>query len=89
MSDLNRMAGYAIATVTLATVTLVGIAVVTGFSQAETSRTVVNNTTTIVEYAIDNATAQLFIAGLTVFGTFMSIISLALVGKIIIGIVRE
>ena len=74
MSDLNRMAGYAIATVTLATVTLVGIAVVEGFKDTE---------------QVSNTTADLFIAGLTVFGTFMSIISLALVGKIIIGIVRE
>jgi hypothetical protein len=74
MAELMKMSGYAIATVALATITLVGIAVVSGFKTTG---------------QVDNTTADLFVAGLTVFGTFMSIISLALVGKIIISIVRD
>jgi len=88
MAELMKMAGYAIATVTLATVTLVGIAVVNGFKDAYVTKEYANGTQ-YNESLIDGTTADLFIAGLTVFGTFMSIISLALVGKIIIGIVRE
>lgn len=71
MGDLDKMQGKAIAVVGLAVVTLVGLAIITQFKTSA---------------LITNATADLFIAGLTIFGTFMSIIVLALVGKIIIGL---
>jgi hypothetical protein len=71
MADIKNMAVSAIATTALATVTLTGIAVVQGYRDTG---------------LVDNTTADNFIAGLAIFGTFMTIITLALVGKIIIGL---
>ena len=71
--DMKKMATYAIATGTLAIVTLTSIAVVEGYKDTG---------------LVDNTTADLFVAGLKVFGTFMAIITLSLVGKIIINIYR-
>ncbi len=74
MANLDKMSGYAIAVGGLATVTLTSIAVIGGFKESG---------------SIDNATADKFIDGLVVFGTFMSVIVLALVGKIIISLFRQ
>jgi len=74
MKDLKYMSAGALATVTLAVVTLIGIAIVTEFKNSS---------------FIDNTTADLFIAGLVVFGTFMSLITLVVVGKLIIGLVKN
>jgi len=76
MSDegLKGMSSAAIATVTLAAVSLTGIAVLTGFKDSG---------------SVDNTTADKFISGLAVFGTFMTVITLALVGKIVIGIFKK
>jgi len=71
--ELKKMTAAAIAMVSLTVTTLMGIVVVT---QLKTS-----------DY-IDNTTADLFKAGLIVFGTFASLISLVLVAKIIIGLVK-
>ena len=71
MADIKNMAVSAIATTALATVTLTGIAVVQGYKDTG---------------LVANETAEDFIAGLAIFGTFMTIITLALVGKIIISL---
>ena len=71
--DIKKMSSYAIATGTLAIVTLTSIAVVEGYKDTG---------------LVDNATADQFVSGLKVFGTFMAIITLSLVGKIIINIYR-
>ena len=73
-TNLKVMGAYAVAVVTLAIVTLMGIAVVNGFK-----------TTGLV----DNATADLFIGGLVIFGTFIGVIVIALVGKIVIGLFKK
>ena len=73
MKELKTMSAGALATVTLAVTTLIGIAIVTQMKSNS---------------YIDNTTADLFIAGLTVFGTFMSLITLVLVGKIILNLIR-
>ncbi len=73
-NDIDGMRTSAIAATSLAAITLVGIAVVTGFKDSG---------------QVVNATADLFITGLTVFGTFMAVIVLAIVGKIIIGLFRS
>ena len=74
MSDeLKQMGKYAIGTVSLAGITLMGIAVVTGFKNTN---------------LVDNTTAQYFVTGLTTFGIFMGLITLAIVAKIIIKIVK-
>jgi len=74
MKELKVMSAAALATVTLAVTDLIGIAIVT---QMKTNA------------YVDNTTADLFIAGLVVFGTFMSLITLVLVGKIILNLIRS
>ena len=71
--NLKVMGAYAVAVTTLAIVVLMGIAVIGGFK-----------TTGL----ISNATADLFINGLIVFGTFVGVIVLALVGKIVISLFK-
>jgi len=74
MADgLNMMSKSAIAVGALAAVTLVSIAVVNGFKDTN---------------LVDNTTADAFITGLTIFGTFTAVIVLALVGKIVIGLFK-
>lgn len=73
MKELKVMSAAALATVTLAVTTLIGIAIVT---QMKTNA------------YVENDTADLFIAGLVVFGTFMSLITLVLVGKIILNLIK-
>jgi len=73
-SSLKLLIGAGIATTALAIIVLTGIAVLTGFKDSGT---------------VVNATADLFIAGLTIFGTFMAVIVLALVGKVIVGMFRK
>ena len=73
MSDIKKMSAYAVATVTLAVSTLMGIAIVTQMKS---------------NAYVDNTTADLFVTGLTVFGTFMSLITLVLVAKIILGLIK-
>lgn len=68
------MQASAIAVVGLSAVTLTGLAVVSGFKDTG---------------LVDNTTADNFIAGLAIFGTFMAVIVLALVGKIIIGLFQK
>ncbi len=71
MGNLANLQGSAIAVVGLSAVVLTGLAVVQGFKDSAT---------------VDNATADKFIAGLAIFGTFLAVIILALIGKIIIGL---
>jgi len=73
-SSLKLLIGAGIATTALAIIVLTGIAVLTGFKDSGT---------------VVNATADLFITGLTIFGTFMAVIVLALVGKVIVGMFRK
>jgi len=73
-TDLKKMSAYAIATGALAIVTLTSIAVVQGYKDTN---------------LVDNTTAAAFISGLAIFGTFMAIITLSLVGKIIISIYKQ
>lgn len=79
-NNVESMKGAAVAVLALSAIVLTGIAVVTGFKIAmwELDPSGGANVT--------NASADKFIAGLTIFGTFMSIIVLAIVGKIIVGL---
>ena len=73
-SDMKALATYAVAVVILAVVVVMGIAVLGGFK-----------TTNL----ISNTTVDLFISGLVVFGTFIGIIVLAAIAKIIIKMFRH
>jgi len=65
-----RKLGYAaIAVVSLAIIVVTGIAVLGGFGDTG---------------LIDNTTVQLFVTGLKIFGTFIGVIVLAVIGKAII-----
>lgn len=69
VGDMRKLGYAAIAVVSLAIIVVTGIAVLGGF--ADTG-------------LIDNATVQLFITGLKIFGTFIGVIVLAVIGKAII-----
>lgn len=73
MASINKMSVAAIAIVVLAVVVVMGIAVLGGFKDTG---------------LVTNATVDLFIAGLGVFGTFIGIIALAVVAIIIIGLFK-
>jgi len=72
-NTLKAMGGAAVAVVSLAAITLTGLAVIGGFKDTN---------------LITNATADKFIAGLGIFATFMGVIVLALVGKVVVGLFR-
>jgi len=71
MVELKGMVAAATAVISLAAVSLTGIAVLVGFKKTG---------------LVDNTTADNFIAGIAIFGTFMAVIALAIVGKIIISL---
>lgn len=73
-ANLKLMSASAIAVVGLAAIVLTGLAVIDGFKDTN---------------LVNNTTADAFITGLAIFGTFMAVIVLALVGKIIIGLFRK
>lgn len=82
MAEINKemksMALFAVVAVALAITTVIGIVLLD--KMKTTSMGNLSNTSG-VNTSLDN-----FITGLTVFGSFMGIISLALVGKIIMGL---
>ena len=69
--NLDYMKTSAIAVLVLSAVVLTALAVVQGFKDTN---------------LVDNTTADAFITGLGYFGTFVGIIVLAIIGKIIIGL---
>ena len=90
-SDLKMMSAYALASVALAAVTLVGIAVVPQFKTGSTLFTEpagCGGANSTLPWCVMEANANAFIAGLAIFGSFMSVISIALVGKIVIGLFK-
>ena len=74
MSGIDNLKGYAMAVVGLAIVDVMGLAVISGFKDTG---------------LVDNNTADAFSTGLAVFGTFIGVIVLALVGKIIMGLFQN
>ncbi len=74
MAGIDSMSGSAVAVVGLAAITLTGLAVVQGYEDTG---------------LVDNTTADAFLAGLAIFGTFMAVIVLSIVGKIIVGMFKR
>ena len=74
MAGIGDLKGYAIAVGALAVVDMTTIAVVIGFKDTN---------------LVDNTTADKFVTGLTIFATFVGVIILALIGKIIVGLYKE
>jgi len=71
------MGGFAIGLVSLAIISVMGIAVLVGFKTSGTMD------------LQGNATIDAFILGIAVFGTFATVMALALVGKIIINLMKQ
>lgn len=70
----KEMTASAIAVVGLSASVLVGLAIVDGF--ADTG-------------LVNNTTAQRFVTGLGIYGSFVGVIVLALIGKIILGLFKK
>lgn len=70
---LKTLQASGIAVVALAAIVLTGLAIVQGFKDSN---------------VVDNATADKFILGLAIFGTFTGIIVLAIIGKAIVGLFK-
>jgi len=73
-SEFEKLKGYAIALGALAAIVLTTLAIVQGFKDSKT---------------VDNNTADLFISGLALFGTFAGILVLAVIGKSVIGLFKK
>jgi len=74
MAGIGDLKSYAIAVGALAVVDMTTIAVVLGFKDTG---------------LVNNDTADKFVTGLTIFATFVGVIILALIGKIIVGLYKE
>jgi len=74
MGGLSNMRKDAVAVGSLAAVVLVTLAVIGGFKNTN---------------LIDNATADLFTTGLTIFATFVGVIVLAIVGKMVVSLFKD
>lgn len=71
---VNALKAYAIAMGVLAAVVLMTLAVITGFK--ETGK-------------VDNTTADLFSTAITIFGSFAGILVIAMMAKVVIGLMRS
>jgi len=85
--NMKNMIPYAVAVTTLAITVVISIAVLGGFKGTGTAYYNSSNASQLLSYTefVSNATIDLFIDGLVIFGTFIGVIVLAIVGKIIIG----
>ena len=81
MANLDELRKGAVAVLTLTLVDLTAIAIVTQFKVSGVLGVGVTGNTT-------NATADKWITGLTLFATFITIIIIAIVGKIVIGLFK-
>ena len=83
--DLKMMQSGAIAVIGLSAITLTAIAVVTGFKTSGALDVHPNDSLS----GTGNSSADSFITGLTIFATFIGVIILAIVGKIIVGLFKK
>ena len=72
--SLSVLGAYAISLVTLAAIDLTGIAVVREYKASG---------------LVDNDTADDFVAGLTIFGAFVGVLAISVIGKAVIGLFKK
>ena len=91
MKEFLIMGAAATGLVTLGIVSVVGIAVLQGLKDANNTTTTLANGTIVSGPGLGfaNATVTLFQTGIGIFGTFSTVIALVLVGKIILGLLRQ
>jgi len=73
-SDFKNLGAYAIGLVSLAAIDLTGIAVVQQYKDSG---------------LVDNTTADQFVAGLAIFGAFVGVMAISVIGKIVIGLFKK
>ena len=73
-TGLKELGGSVIIIIAVAVASVMGIAVLQGFKDTNT---------------VDNTTVDLFIAGIALVGSFIGIIMLAIIGKIVIGMFKN
>jgi hypothetical protein len=74
MGQMRLLGAYAIGLVSLAAIDLTGIAVVTQYKSTG---------------LVDNTTANQFITGLAIFGAFVGVLAISVIGKVIVGLFRK
>lgn len=72
--ELKNLGTLAIALVSLAAVTLTGIAVITQYKNSN---------------LVDNTTADNFVTGLAIFGSFVGVLAISVIGKVIVNLFRK
>jgi len=72
--DMKVLGAYAIGLVSLAAIDLTGIAVVSQYKNSG---------------LVDNTTADQFITGLAIFGAFVGVLAISVIGKVIVGLFKE
>jgi len=73
-TGLKELGGSVLIIIAVAVASVMGIAVLQGFKDTNT---------------VDNTTVDLFIAGIALVGSFIGIIMLAIIGKIVIGMFKN
>lgn len=71
MASMDKLKSYAIVITSLAVIVLTGIAVLNEYQD---------------NGHVDNTTADNFISGLTIFGSFIGVLVIAVIGKMIMGL---
>jgi hypothetical protein len=74
MEGVKQLSIAALAMVTLAITSVIGITILRTFANAT---------------AIEDADVTPFITGLAVFGTFSTVVAIIIVGKLVLGILKE
>ena len=72
--DIKTLGAYAIGLVSLAAIDLTGIAVVTEYKNSG---------------LVDNTTADNFVTGLAIFGGFVGVLAISVIGKVIVGLFKN
>ena len=89
MATVDNLKGYAIAVGALAVIDMISIAVVIGYKDVNIFGTANCTATPTANACQINDTADAFVTGLTIFATFVGVIILALIGKVIIGLYKD
>jgi len=72
--DMKILGAYAIGLVSLAAIDLTGIAVVNQYKASG---------------LVDNDTADQFVTGLAIFGAFVGVLAISVIGKVIVGLFKD
>ena len=86
-SELKVLAVSVTLAISVAVIAIIGIAILEGFKNACT--TVGSGNSSVTTCVVTNASVDPYITAIQVVGTFMTIIFLAIIGKVLIGMFRK